>query len=178
MTSDTSPAGSALLNSTTLSLYDPHHWDHSYDDVPKYFNNGDSYVVKAKKTDICFARKNYQGWTKVKLDVPANNDQFQPSIDYSDTPNELLIGYYDRSDDPLNSSYRARWVKTYSWGAKKGEGLFSDSFFTSPNGGFIGDYTDTWFWPYQDGSGSRYHFVFSAEYPYGSGFDVFAGAVN
>ncbi len=188
----------SAVSSTTLTLTNGRRWQNGINPLPAgdpnlVFHPGDSYIVKAKTTDICFVRKTINGWQpKVKLNLASTaKDQFQPSLDFSDTPNEILIGFYDRSADPANSQYEARWVKVDASGNNMAEGLVWGSFQSTTDvpsrrcppicpadNPFIGDYTDTFYWPYQDGSGARWHFVYTARHPSHANFEIWAAAVN
>jgi hypothetical protein len=152
---------------TELTLSPPKNWRGPAFDQQD-FDPGEPYVLKARKTDIFLTRKTITGWSaKVRLDVPLLHDQFQPSVDFGSNGN-LLIGYLDRSDDVTNPNrfYRARWINTTPDGTKISAGLVANWFDSDPqlNGtdtGFIGDYTDTWFWPYTFSHGPHWHFLFS-----------------
>jgi hypothetical protein len=154
------------VTATELTLVNCANWRGiGFDDMD--FDFGDSYVLKAKKTDIYLVRKTISGWSaKVRLDVPLLHDQFQPSVDFGSN-GQLLIGYLDRSDDVTspNRFYRARWINTTPDGTKISAGLVANWFDSDPanNGtltGFIGDYTDTWFWPYSFSHGAHWHLLF------------------
>ncbi|MGH9341934.1 MAG: sialidase family protein, partial [Acidobacteriota bacterium] len=138
----------------------------------KDFDTNDQYTIKARATDIYYTAKytSTQWLSKVRLDVPLTNDQFQPSIDFSST-GDLLVGYYDRSADPANNLYEARWIKFDKDGNKIVSGLIGGSFQSDPSDNgtkslwccFVGDYSDTWFWTYGDVHGERFHFVFHGD---------------
>ena len=174
----------SVISSTKLEL-DRFSWNNS-EGAEEDFDNGDSYVLKARNTDIYFVRKTSSGWkSKKQLNVATGNDQIQPSIDFSNSWNQLVIGYLDRSHDTANpnKTYRAAWIETRNSGNKLDSGLVYDYLTTDPTTsphsggglGFIGDYTDTWFWPYTDFYGSRFHFVWPGEDTY---WDGFASAID
>lgn len=155
------------------------------------FNNGDHYVIHSRNSDIYYTSKYYNGITsvwqpKVKLDVmSANGDQWQPSIDFR-TTGDLLVGYYHRTTFP---KFEARWIRIDMWGTKQSDGVFPNSpesdVSTSPNNhfGWIGDYTDTFYWNYPfipgDPWGGRWHFIYyHRPLPSATKGDIRAGAVN
>ncbi len=187
LTEDSFAFVSAVTSSTELGLTDWKTWVGG----ERRFDNGDEYIIKAKNTNVFFVRKTGNGWqSKVRLDVPLENDQFMPSIDFSSSSDRLVIGYLDRSDDTAtpNRDYVAAWIETDASGAEEDSGLVDSYFYSNPVGngfglpgtGWLGDYTDTFFWPFTDGLGdplwSRWHFVFPGKAA--SEWNVFASAIE
>ncbi|HVT59502.1 MAG TPA: sialidase family protein [Thermoanaerobaculia bacterium] len=110
-------------------------------------------------TDIYYAVKTRSGWQPKRL-INANttNDQFQPGVDFDNSGN-LMVTFYDRSQDPANNYYLESWQRIDYLGNRLDFGTVSTPF-SDPNSfgdKFIGDYQSSWFWNFSDVYGSRFN---------------------
>ncbi|HEX5760747.1 MAG TPA: hypothetical protein VF121_16280 [Thermoanaerobaculia bacterium] len=122
-------------------------------------------------TDIYYtAYSPSSGWIPKRLvNFYTERDQFMPSIDY-DYSGELMIMFYDRYRDLLNSYYEESWAKIDPYGTLLAYGQLGT--WSNPDkygNKFVGDYQDIWFWSFLDSWGDRFNGVWTYQPHSGSG---------
>ena len=140
------------------------------------FYPGNQYTIRSRDTDIFYTARTASGWLN-KVRIQLNNRQgvqFQPSFDF-DNGGGTMIGFYDRSG--ASGAFQPHWVKVNTNGGKIAEGTFPNAPSIVP-GKWMGDYTDTLFWPYTDVWGPRFHFIFAGQTGYMGNVNIYGGAVD
>jgi hypothetical protein len=121
--------------------------------------------VPGAHTDIYYAAKTSSGWhAKQRVNANTTNDQFQPTIDFDNSGN-LMVTFYDRSQDPANKYYLESWQRIDYLGNRLDFGTVSTPL-SDPNAFgdmFIGDYQSSWFWNFTDVYGSRFNAVWTQQ---------------
>jgi hypothetical protein len=121
-------------------------------------------------TDIYYAAKTSSGWQpKKRINANTANDQFQPGVGVDNSGN-LMVTFYDRSQDPANKYYLESWQRIDYLGNRLDGGSVNTPL-SDPNSFgtmFIGDYQTNFFWNFSDVYGSRFNAAWTQQtIPYG-----------